>query len=109
MLCALPSRDSPPSACSRHLVEREGRERRPSVADARGRSAPPRGQGARGRMSLRFFLSSLDPCSSAAGARGSSLRSRPRATAASRAVQLTRAPSVLLLGGDLPRVWVGVP
>lgn len=121
---APPSNESSPSACSRHLVEREGLDRRPRalgggskaatlgpspVDGGRGqRSEAPRGLGTRCRMPSRFFLSSLGPGSSAACARGSSLMSRPSATDASSRAQPYRADSVLFLGGDLLRLLVGV-
>lgn len=123
--CVLLSKESSPSVCSRHLVEREGMDRRfaaldggsgdgllvpsPAAGSLVAELALLRDLGARWKMPSRFFLSSLGNGSSAACAFASSLMSRPRATDASSTVQPYRADSVFFLWGDLLRLFGGVP
>ena len=124
-MCVLLSKESSPSVCSRHLVEREGTDRRFAVVDggSEGALLAPsptasslvaglalrRDLGARWKMPSRFFLSSLGNGSSGACAFVSSLMSKPRATDASSMVQPYRADSVFFLWGDLLRLFGGVP
>lgn len=81
-MCALPSNESSPSVCSKHLVEREGTARRPRALDGGSEGQLPapspvpgsllgglvglRDLGARWKIPSRLFLSSLGSGSSPA-------------------------------------------